>query len=121
MVIRALILTALTSVCIIVSVLRAQEGDGFFSTIDDLPIMQGLHEAPETIATFDTPAGRIIEVYAEGESMTWLQVSRFYEQTLPQLGWAKGGHNRYRREGERLHIELIGKQPLTIRITLAPE
>lgn len=79
--------------------LQMEAEDGFFRAIEDLPIMRGLHEVTEAVATFDILAGRIAEIYAESEGVSRLQVSRFYEQTLPQLCWVRSSHNQYRREG----------------------
>jgi len=101
--------------------LRAEDGDDFFNAIDDLPVMRGLREVVDAVATFDTPGGRIVEVYAEGEKVTRAEVFRFYEQTLPHLGWVRSKLGQYRREGEKLRIDFVGKQPLTVRMTLAPE
>lgn len=37
--------------------LRMEKEGGFFGTIEDLPIMLGLHEITEGVTTFDTLAG----------------------------------------------------------------
>ena len=115
--IRVLILAGM----IVLGALPLWAEESFFDAIDDLPIMQGLREVVDAVATFDTPDGRIVEAYAEGEKLTRAEVSRFYEQTLPQLGWVRSKPDQYRREGEKLRIDFIGKRPLTVRMTLAPE
>ncbi|KAF0113283.1 MAG: hypothetical protein FD149_2181 [Rhodospirillaceae bacterium] len=115
--IRVLILAGM----IVLGALPLWAEENFFDAIDDLPVMRGLQEIVDAVATFDTPDGRIVEAYAEGEKVTRAEVSRFYEQTLPQLGWVRSKPDQYRREGEKLRIDFIGKRPLTVRMTLAPE
>lgn len=105
------------------SPIRAVGGEAsFLSGVEDLPLMEGLAEAPEAGSVFDTPSGRIVEAYCEGVSVTWAQVAGFYAATLPQLGWTEDKANTYRREGEVLRIELLGRsRPITVRFTVAPE
>ncbi|MFN3076705.1 MAG: hypothetical protein ABT940_07490 [Alphaproteobacteria bacterium] len=103
---------------------QAAEGvgrGGFLSEIEDLPLPAGLTETAGSGTTFDTPAGRIVEVYAEGQ-VEAPRVRQFYEETLPSLGWTVGDRSTFRREGERLRIEILTEHPkLTVRFTIAPE
>ncbi|MEO5372663.1 MAG: hypothetical protein H7840_00110 [Alphaproteobacteria bacterium] len=100
----------------------AAEDPRFLSDIDDLPLMEGLAEVPDAGSTFDTPAGRIVEAYGEGRALTRDQITTFYAATLPQLGWTAAGDASFRREGERLRIEILGdRPPLTVRFLVAPE
>ena len=92
----------------------------FLAGFDDLPVMPGLSPVKEAGIVFDTPAGRIVEGYAAG-AVGRQKVQRFYEKTLPQLGWSKTGQNEYRREGEKLTMNFKGKDgALTVRFTLSP-
>lgn len=92
----------------------------FLAGFDDLPVMPGLSAVKEAGIVFDTPSGRIVEGYAAG-AVARQDVQRFYESTLPQLGWAKTGTNEYRREGEKLTMDFKGKDSaLTVRFTLSP-
>ena len=92
----------------------------FLAGFDDLPVMPGLSADKEAGIVFDTPSGRIVEGYAAG-AVGRRKVQRFYEKTLPQLGWAKTGQNEYRREGEKLTMDFKGKDgALTVRFTLSP-
>lgn len=93
----------------------------FLPGFDDLPVMPGLAAVDGAGIVFDTPAGRIIEGYAEG-SVTKASVRRFYDETLPQLGWTQVSGSEFRREGEQLKIDFKGKdRALTVRFTLAPD
>ena len=92
----------------------------FLAGFDDLPVMPGLSPVKEAGIVFDTPSGRIVEGYAAG-AVDRQKVQRFYEKTLPQLGWSKTGQNEYRREGEKLTMNFKGKDgALTVRFTLSP-
>jgi hypothetical protein len=98
----------------------AGAGD-FLPGFDDLPVMPGLEAVDGAGIVFDTPAGRIIEGYAEGK-VTEASVRHFYDETLPQLGWRQVSKNEFRREGEQLKIDFKGKdQALTVRFTLSPD
>ncbi len=77
----------------------------YFSSIPDLPLMEGLNELPEETLTFDKPEGRIIEVYALMEGLSREDVLVFYRGTLPQLGWTPDGQTRFYRKDEYLDLE----------------
>jgi len=105
-----------------VSHLRAQETAGFVSTIEDLPLMDGLIEE-EGGMVFDSARGRIVEAFATG----WVNegaVRAFYDETLPQLGWRPLGAGTFRRENEILMVEFPGgpgaAPPLTVGFRLMP-
>jgi hypothetical protein len=76
--------------------------DGFFADVDDLPLMAGLREIPDSALVYDKPGGRIVIVSATG-SVSRSQVLEFYHRTLPQLGWRRNGES-YRRDDEKLTI-----------------
>lgn len=96
----------------------------FLSGFEDLPLMPGLSEVAGAGVVFDTPAGRIVEGYAEG-SVTFAGVAAFYARTLPQLGWREVGAGEFRRENEVLRLEIsardAGARPVTVRFYLSPE
>lgn len=94
----------------------------FVAGFEDLPLMPGLEQGEESGTVFDTPAGRVIEAYAEG-SVAAAEVDAFYAKTLPQLGWRPMSERRYRREGEILEItpHRGDKAPVRVRFYLSPE
>lgn len=101
---------------------RAEEAV-FAAGFEDLPVMAGLKQADDSSMSFDTPAGRIIEAYLEGDGANAAGVKAFYDKTLPQLGWKplptqKTGRFSFTREGELLTFTVDGKQPVTVRIEL---
>lgn len=94
--------------------------DAFFEEIPDLPVMPLLSVDSEAGVVFDTPAGRIVSVFATGE-VAPAAVLDYYDRALPQLGWRPEGKARFRRESERLRIEFIeNADGLTVRFTLSP-
>ena len=94
---------------------------GFVAGVDDLPLMAGLSEGPEAGFVFDKPSGRIVEAYASGEIVPEAIV-RFYEETLPQLGWKRLGELAFTREGEVLRITVTGADgKVIVRFSLLPE
>jgi hypothetical protein len=94
--------------------------NGFFSNIEDLPVMPGLAEMPGSAVTFDKPEGRLAEVAAAG-AVTKDAVLTFYARTLLQLGWRETAAGRFAREGERLTLAFGQKGGrLTVRFSLSP-
>ena len=82
----------------------AVSGNGFLDGYDDLPLMPGLHEQTDRHVSFDSQAGRIVEIIASG-NVKKADVQGFYDATLPQLGWQKAAPGLFVREGEVLRLE----------------
>lgn len=96
----------------------------FMSGFEDLPLMDGLKQAEDTAVSFDTPAGRIIEAYAQSNEIGKRKIVDFYNKTLPQLGWKRQPENKkgasvsYTREGEVLTISIDESMPVSVRFEL---
>ncbi len=98
----------------------AQAAD-FVAGTEDLPLMPGLAAVAGTSLVFDKPEGRIVEAEAHG-ALPRAKVADFYAATLPQLGWAAAGSDRWQREGEVLRIDYGGRDgDLTVGFTLSPQ
>ncbi len=98
---------------------QAQSAPGFISVIDDLPLMSALAEVGEGVE-FPTSQGRIAEATARGR-VSEKDVLTFYNDTLPQLGWAKVSSGHFAREGETLELVFEVKDDmLNVRFALAP-
>ncbi len=94
--------------------------EAYFVNIPVLPIMPALTADPGAGVVFDTPAGRIVSVFAKGK-VAPASVLDYYGGALPQLGWQPAGEARFRRETERLRIEFIDTADgLTVRFMLSP-
>lgn len=103
------------------------EGGDFVGGMEDLPLMAGLTEISGAGMVFDTPAGRVVEVFASG-AVSRTRVIAFYAATLPQLGWRQDAETLFLREGERLVLEFpqsavagTAAAPVTVRFVLSPE
>jgi len=95
--------------------------DGFFQEPSDLPLMPGLHELTDEAIVFEYPEGRLVKVAARG-SMTAEAVHDYYAAALPEFGWAEVARDKYRRDGERLWLEVSRRaSQLTVRFSIAPE
>lgn len=98
----------------------------FLSIAEDVPLMPGLTEIPDTATVFDKPSGRIASTEAKG-AVSALSVRQFYAATLPQLGWQAVGSSEtgpasFRREAELLRLSMSGRDnaSLTVRFELLP-
>lgn len=106
------------------SVFRCEAGTVFMSGFEDLPLMEGLKQSEDTAVSFDTPAGRIIEAYAQSNKIKKQEIADFYNKTLPQLGWKrmpkkdKASGISYAREGEVLTISIEDGAPASVRFEL---
>ena len=61
----------------------------FLQGIADIPLMIGLEELYDQTIQFDKPSGRITEVstLVIDPKLTHAEILRYYQDTLPQLGW----------------------------------
>jgi hypothetical protein len=103
--------------------------DAFLAGTADLPLMPGLREIPEATMVFDKPDGRLIQAVAVSKingtanspAISPAALWRFYDETLPQLGWRRAGQGFFVRDGEGLRISVEKNGPaLTVRFAIAP-
>lgn len=99
-----------------------QAAPSFFSSIQDVPLMNGLEELTDQTVSFDKPEGRIIESVAriQFQSVSAEDVTKFYKTTLPQLGWSPLSENSFEREGEHLRMnfeDFEGDRFLRVMVT----
>jgi hypothetical protein len=98
----------------------ADPAPGFVAGTEDIPLMKGLANIADSLVVFDKPEGRIVESEAAGK-VTRAAVEKFYATTLPQLGWTPDGAHAWRRESERLRLDLKGRDgDLHVSFTLSP-
>ena len=92
----------------------------FLQSLEDVPLMDGLVEAPQETVYFDTPSGRIVETYAVG-MVTRESVIDFYSASLPSLGWQQKSPTQFEREGENLTIYFEKQEDTAlVRFSLSP-
>ena len=108
---------------ILIAAPLAAFADGFVPGTEDLPLMPGLVSVASSAVVFDKPEGRIVESSAHG-GLSRYAVTRFYTQTLPQLGWrpVAGTPATWTRAGERLRLDFRGRDgDLTVGFMIAPQ
>jgi hypothetical protein len=79
-------------------------GDNYSADISDLPVFEGLTVKEELNTVFDSPEGRVVDVYMEGAAEKADAAYDFYASTLPELGWKKRGTASYERGDEQLNM-----------------
>lgn len=94
----------------------------FLEGLEDFPIMKGLNEVKTESISFGNEEGRFVEASLKSESLNFNQVTKFYIDTLPQMGWKFQGKREntliFYREGEVLELEKLESSDLLIRITV---
>ena len=94
--------------------------DGFVAGFTDLPLLPGLLVADDATVVFEKPGGRLVRAIAKGdrtEEAFW----RFYEETLPELGWRTVKRGKFVRDKENLHIDVEkNESQLIVRFAIAP-
>ena len=92
------ILAAITialSLLIVISKSSFGEEQSNIKYIDDIPVMDSMKVEPEFSFSFDSPSGRIVILIATSSSHK-KEITQFYRQVMPQLGW-KVKDNQYER------------------------
>lgn len=99
---------------------KAVESAAYVPGTEDVPLMPGLAPAPDGMLVFDQPQGRIVEVTTSGP-LRRRDVLSFYHESLPELGWAAHGKHDFERAGERLSLDIAGRDGhLTVAFSLVP-
>ena len=110
---------AVLAAALLLAPASASATEFFVDGLEDVPLMAGLDPLPDRSVVFDKPTGRIVESYATG-AVRRADVMRFYDGTLPQLGWSGRGP-AWRREGEVLRLGFEGRDgALVVRFSLSP-
>ena len=96
----------------------------FVAGLEDMPLMPGLSALQDAGLVFDTPRGRIVQVFATGP-VTGAEILAFYTETLPQLGWRRAREGSWLRDGEALRLEIVegtgkGDHGPIVRFALSP-
>jgi hypothetical protein len=112
----------LLAIFVLLQTIPARASDaGYFSALPDLPLPPSFIEDMGAALSFETGSARIVEGVAHGPAGT--DISAFYRDSLPMLGWQALGPRRYSREGEVLTLtpqRQGGQQILAIRLEPAP-
>lgn len=97
-------------------------GTQYFSAMPDLPLPAGLSEDTNSAVRFDQPEGRVIVLEASGTAQAY-DITKFYQATLPALGWKSVGQNRFIRDEETMTIDIksLGGAHNRLNILLKPQ
>lgn len=88
---------------------------------EDIPVFFGFKAVENSLLSYDSVDGRIIDVEFSSDKTSAKNVRNFYEVTLPQLGWHKRQYQIYEREGEVLKLNILEKNNLTfLKFTIRP-
>ena len=94
----------------------------FVEGLEDVPLPNDLTQIENASLSFGNEEIRLIENYLTSSSLNFVQVCRFYEETLPQIGWKKtkkgDGKIVFERDGEILEIGKESENPLVVRLTV---
>ncbi len=102
--------------------LKVNAGENHFFYMTDIPVMNGFKEIKEYGYVFDKPEGRIIEAVAvAGNDIVIDDVKDFYKETLGQLGWVYVEDGIYKRENEKLSLNIYKDNNLvTLKLNIEP-
>ena len=105
------------------SAMAQSQAPDFISVIEDLPLMPGLSEDPDSAMSFEAANGRIAEATASGPVEPG-DIIDYYKQALPQLGWILVTTKQYKREEDVLNIDVAkgdGRAvPVIVHFRLSP-
>lgn len=99
----------------------------FVEGMDDVPLPEGLSQITQDDISFGNEETRLLEAYLTAPKNVnakkmFESVGKFYQESLPQLGWIyqgnRGNDLLFYREGETLEVVKENNSPLMIRITL---
>lgn len=94
----------------------------FVEGMEDIPLLEGLEQITNDDVSFGNEEVRLVEAYVTSKKIKFKQVAKFYEDSLPQLGWNyqgnRGDNLLFYRDGENLEIVKESTNPLIARITL---
>ena len=100
------IFSASLSIAVVACAAMPAHATEFLRAIDDVPLVSGLTETADPVV-FESDQGRVVRTSAEGH-VGGAEISSFYGQTLPALGWKPVGGETgvFERESERLTLRV---------------
>lgn len=94
----------------------------FVEGLEDIPLPEGVSQIENGNLSFGNEEIRLIEAYLTSNNPDFKRICRFYEETLPQMGWQikkqTKGKIIFEREGETLELSQESPKPLVIRLTV---
>lgn len=95
---------------------------GFIEGLEDVPVLEGMTQIPSDSISFGNEESRLVEAVLTSNKVGFKKVEKFYQDTLPQMGWTYQGKRDntliFEREGEVIEISRESIKPLMVRITV---
>lgn len=99
--------------------------DEWLPNFEDVPLMEKTYVVVDDGFVYSVPDGKIVRTTVTSEVVTRRQLQRFYRDSLKELGWTRvldeAKLQIFRRNGERLEIEIVNQTPLAARFVLTPD
>ena len=93
----------------------------FLKGIDDIPAYKDMLHVEESLVMFDKINGRFVSTEIIGK-YNYTEVSEFYNEILPNLGWKLITKNNFRRGEESLEIEYkFERKQLRVVFNISPK
>ncbi len=101
----------------ITSSLRAED---FLAGTSDIPLMNGLKINTSEQMDFDTPTGQLLIIEGRSIKRTGDEILKFYQTTLPQMGWEEKTTGVFVRQNDSLTLLILqNKNPAKIRFDIS--
>ena len=88
----------------------------------DVPVPDGITQIENGTLSFGNEEIRLFETYFSVEKKSFNEIKRFYEETLPQMGWIRKKKAEqkilFERDGETLEVSEESKKPLILRLVV---
>ena len=95
-------------------------GEDFLGNTSDIPVMNGLQINATEQMDFDTPTGQLLILEGTSQKKQGSEILKFYQNTLPQLGWEEKSEGIFERQNDSLHITILkNKIPSKIRFDIS--
>ncbi len=94
----------------------------FVEGLEDIPLPENVTQIENGSLSFGNEEIRLFEAYLSAEKQNFGNIVKFYNETLPQMGWQKKNKNKkgilFERDGETLEITKESDKPLILRLVV---
>lgn len=94
----------------------------FVEGLEDIPLPEKVTQIENGSLSFGNEEIRLFESYLSAEKQEFNNIVKFYNDTLPQMGWQKKNNNKqsilFERDGETLEITKESDKPLILRLVV---
>lgn len=94
----------------------------FVEGLEDIPLPEKVTQIENGSLSFGNEEIRLFEAYLSAEKQEFNNIVKFYNETLPQMGWQKKNKKNnvilFERDGETLEITKESDKPLILRLVV---